>query len=71
MSTQDDSKLRANKDPKHYAQFSIASIIQLKLYKSHYILVDKCGAEAIRKCINEEACVFDQIPLKHDQNGNY
>jgi hypothetical protein len=43
-----------------YQQFA-----KLKKYKPRYIIADKAyDTEPIRKCINEEAKAFDQIPLK-------
>ena len=63
----------ANKGPKYDTEFAIPAIRKIKKYKPHYVLADKAyDSEPIRKCINEEAKAFDQIPLKkHAKKGHY
>ena len=63
----------ATKGPKYDTEFAIPAIRQIKKYKPHYVLADKAyDSEPIRKCINEEAKAFDQIPLKkHAKKGHY
>ena len=62
-----------NKGPKYDTTFAISTIRQIKKYKPRYIIADKAyDTEPIRKCINEEAKAFDQIPLKkRAKKGHY
>ena len=59
--------------PKYDTNFAIQAIRQTKKFKPKYILADKAyDTEPIRKCINEEAKAFDQIPLKKRvKTGHY
>ena len=59
--------------PKYDTNFAIPAIRQIKKFKPKYILADRAyDTEPIRKCINEEAKAFDQIPLKkRAKTGHY
>lgn len=62
-----------SRGPKHDMQFAFAAVRQTKKYSPHYYLADRAyDSEELRKCINEEALAFDQIPLKtRAKNGHY
>ena len=57
------------KGSRHDTKFVIATIWSLKKYNVKYIIVDKAyNTEHIRRCINEEIHLLDQIPLKSTSN---
>lgn len=63
----------AQRGPRFDTRFAIAAIRNIKKYKPKYILADRAyDTEPIRKCINEEAKAYDQIPLKtRAKKGHY
>ena len=55
----------AQRGPRFDTRFAIPAIRNIKKYNPKYILAERAyDTEPIRKCINEEAKVEDQIPLK-------